>query len=112
MSAAQKLRIVFSVHSNTSRPFPIPPLSKYAWSQSFLDAAPRASGVTWRTAGGRTNRLQGVQNPPGGNFTNNFVDLPLPEVIVPGNGDVTISQVDPGAATNTPAHYYRIRLVP
>jgi hypothetical protein len=68
--------------------------------------------VTWRANGGWTNHLQAVQNPPDGNFTNAFVDLPLPDVIMPGSGDTTISQVDPGGATKFSARYYRVRLVP
>jgi hypothetical protein len=68
--------------------------------------------VTWNTAGGHTNMLQGATGGAGGSFnTNAFVDLP-PQVIVTGSGNTTTNQLDAGGATNFPARYYRVRLVP
>jgi hypothetical protein len=68
--------------------------------------------VTWNTAGGHTNMLQVGSGGAGGVFnTNTFIDLP-PEIIVTGSGDATTNQLDVGGATNTPARYYRVRLVP
>ena len=46
----------------------------------------------------------------GGSLTTNFVDLP-PQIILSGAGVVTTNRLDIGAATNTPARYYRVRLV-
>jgi hypothetical protein len=66
--------------------------------------------VTWNTAGGHTNMLQVVTGEVGGSFTNTFEDLP-PQIIVTGSGDTMTNQLDVGGATNTPARYYRVRLV-
>ena len=47
-----------------------------------------------------------------GGYTTNFSDL-SGLIIIPGSGDVTTNYVDVnGAATDTPARYYRVRLVP
>jgi hypothetical protein len=65
--------------------------------------------LTWNTAAGMTNQ---VQVTGAGSFsTNGFTDLG-PQTIVGGNGIVTTNYTDVGGATNKPARYYRIRLVP
>ena len=67
--------------------------------------------ITWATAGGRTNAVQVTAGDANGSYTTNFVDLSEP-IIIPGTGDATTNYVDIGGATNSPARYYRIRLVP
>lgn len=69
--------------------------------------------VTWAAGGGKTNMLQYVNGGPSGNYSTNFTDLP-PQVVLPGTPGTTIitNQTDIGGATNFPARYYRVRLVP
>jgi alpha-glucosidase len=66
--------------------------------------------VTWKAGGGTTNMLQFAPG-NGGGYSTNFTDLP-PQVVLPCCGDVTTNQVDSGGATNVPARFYRIKLVP
>jgi PKD repeat protein len=69
--------------------------------------------ITWAAGGGRTNAVQATSGDANGGYTNNFVDITTPpHIIIPGSGDVTTNYTDIGAATNTPARYYRIRLGP
>ncbi len=63
--------------------------------------------VTWKTAGIRTNIVQ-----VSANCTTNFVDIPGSLTIIPVVGDTTTNYVEAGGATNGPARYYRVRLVP
>jgi predicted RNase H-like HicB family nuclease len=65
--------------------------------------------ITWATTGGTTNALQATPGNPG--YNTNFVDISGPLLIL-GSGDTTTNYVDPGAATNSPAKFYRVRLVP
>ena len=67
--------------------------------------------VTWSAVGGRRYAVQAPPAPPDGSFSNNFADLGS-LITVPGSGESTANFVDRGAATNTAARYYRIRLVP
>jgi len=66
--------------------------------------------LAWNTIGGETNIVQVMT----GNFgaaSNAFTDLSPP--IVAGGGDLTnTSYLDIGGATNRPARFYRVRLVP
>jgi hypothetical protein len=62
--------------------------------------------LTWATAGGRTNAVQAASN-LSGTFSNIS-----PNIIITGSGDTTTNYLDPGAATNWPSLFYRIRLVP
>jgi hypothetical protein len=63
--------------------------------------------ITWPTVGGRTNVVQASS---GGSF-NNFTDHS--PIIVPAGGDFTTTNyLDVGAVNNSPARFYRIRLVP
>jgi hypothetical protein len=65
--------------------------------------------ITWKTAGVRTNAVQAA---PGGSYsTNSFADISGP-IIINVTGDTTTNYTDSGGATNGPARYYRIRLVP
>jgi pectin methylesterase-like acyl-CoA thioesterase/PKD repeat protein len=68
--------------------------------------------IVWKTAGVRTNAVQATAGDGNGGYvTTNFTDISGPIVIgVPG--DTTTNYTDVGGATNSPARYYRIRLVP
>jgi hypothetical protein len=65
--------------------------------------------ITWATTGGVTNAVQATLGTPG--YNTNFVDISGP-IIILGSGDTTTNYVDSGAATNSPAKFYRVRLVP
>jgi fibronectin-binding autotransporter adhesin len=67
--------------------------------------------IIWATGGGRTNAVQATAGDADGGYTTNFTDF-SGLIILPGSGDATTNYVDAGGATNTPARYYRIRLVP
>lgn len=67
--------------------------------------------VTWKAGGGTTNMLQFAPGSGGGSYSNNFSDL-LPQIVLPGSGDVTTNKVDSGGATNVPSRFYRIKLIP
>jgi hypothetical protein len=62
--------------------------------------------VTWETAGGRTDVLQAA-----GNVVGTFADISAP-LTIPGSGAVTTNFVEVGGSTNTPARFYRLRLIP
>jgi hypothetical protein len=66
--------------------------------------------ITWKTAGGRTNRVQAAPGDPGYD-TNNFADISGP-IIITGGDDVTTNYTDAGGATNVPSRFYRVRLAP
>ena len=70
--------------------------------------------VTWTTAGGHTNIVQVTSGAADGSYgTNNFADIPGSLTILPGSGgDTSTNYTDVGGATNSPARYYRVRLVP
>lgn len=67
--------------------------------------------VAWQTVGGRTNILQFTLGSGGGNFSNNFLDLP-PALIITGSGETITNRLIIGGATNDPAAYIRVRVVP
>jgi PKD repeat protein len=67
--------------------------------------------VTWATAGGETDVVQATAGLPDGSYSTNFLDL-SPVIIIPGSGDATTNYLDSGGATNIPARFYRVRLVP
>ena len=65
--------------------------------------------VSWMTGIGKTNALQVTAGPPGGGYTtNDFTDI----FIVTNTVGSTTNYLDTGGATNAPARYYRVRLVP
>jgi hypothetical protein len=69
--------------------------------------------VTWTAAGGHTNEVQVTSGDVSGGYTtNSFADITGSRTLLPGNGDVSTNYVDSVGATNVPARYYRIRLVP
>ncbi|MGD0651796.1 MAG: endonuclease/exonuclease/phosphatase family protein [Verrucomicrobiia bacterium] len=67
--------------------------------------------IAWQTAGGRTNALQASDGAPDLSYSTNFTDI-SPSIVIPGSGDATTNFLEVGAATNAPARYYRVRLVP
>jgi len=68
--------------------------------------------LTWNTAGGLTNQVQVTGGGSGGGYaTNGFTNLG-PQMPIGGSGIVTTNYTDVGGATNKPARYYRVRLVP
>jgi hypothetical protein len=65
--------------------------------------------ITWRTSAGKTNELQATAGGAGGNYsTNNFAAI----FSVTNTVGTTTNYLDIGGATNVPAFYYRVRLVP
>jgi glucosylceramidase len=65
--------------------------------------------ITWKTAGVRTNV---VQARAGGSYsTNGFADVSGP-IVINVSGDTVMNYTDIGGATNFPAQYYRVRLMP
>jgi len=64
--------------------------------------------VTWTTGNGRTNALQATAGDAGGYNADGFVDI---FTVTNAIGTAT-NFLDVGAATNSPARYYRVRLVP
>ena len=62
--------------------------------------------VIWLTAGGKTNVVQAAAQLDG-DFTNVSSQL-----LIMGSGDTTTNYLELGAATNSPARFYRIRLAP
>ena len=67
--------------------------------------------VTWTTVGGTTNVVQVSPGAAGGNYTNNFSDLSA-QLSILGSTVTSTNYLDPNGATNVPARYYRVRLVP
>lgn len=62
--------------------------------------------VTWQAGGGRTNVLQAASN-VAGIYSNVSAGI-----ILPGSGDTTTNYLDSGGATNVPAWFYRVQVVP
>ena len=67
--------------------------------------------VSWPSIGGRSYVVQVTAGDSGGGYTNNFTDL-SPTIVIPGANLLTTNYLDVGATINTPARYYRVRLVP
>src|SRR5262249_3845536 len=65
--------------------------------------------VTWMMGPGKTNALQAIAGAADGSYrTNAFADL----FIVTNTVGTMTNYLDVGGATNKPARYYRVRLVP
>ena len=62
--------------------------------------------VTWLTVGGMTSAVEAAPA-PGGSYSNISGNI-----IITGSGLTVTNYLDAGAATNTPANFYHIRLVP
>jgi PKD repeat protein/endonuclease/exonuclease/phosphatase family metal-dependent hydrolase len=74
--------------------------------------------ITWATAGGKTNVVQGGVGDLDNNnpaYSNLFFDMSTP-IVISGSGDVVTNFFDDGSFwdsySNWPTHYYRIRLAP
>jgi hypothetical protein len=63
--------------------------------------------LTWTTMGGKKYAVQTAV----GGYTNSFIEL-APVFIAPGSGASELSVIHLGGATNGPARYYRVHLVP
>ncbi len=60
----------------------------------------------------RTNVLEYTTGTATGGYTNNFISTGQTNVLSGGNGSgVVTNMVDPGGATNSPARYYRVRVL-
>jgi len=68
--------------------------------------------LTWNTAGGLTNQVQVTSGGTGGSYAANAFTNLGPQLLIGGSGITTTNYVDVGGATNGPARYYRVRLVP
>jgi hypothetical protein len=66
--------------------------------------------ITWATIGGTTNIVQATPGDPG--FNTDFSDILDSQTIVGGSGNTSANYTDSGAVTNSPAKFYRVRLVP
>lgn len=64
--------------------------------------------ITWRTVGGKTNALQAASGSGDGSLSSNFADIFTTTNLV----STVTNYLDVGAATNYPARYYRLRLLP
>jgi hypothetical protein len=64
--------------------------------------------LTWQTIGGTTNI---VQMATAGPSVASFADVSAP-LVIPGAGDVMFTWTQGGGATNAPAVFYRVKLVP
>jgi hypothetical protein len=62
--------------------------------------------VSWTTVGGKGYTVQ-TSSVPGTGFSD-----AIPPILIPGTGESTTNFVDPGAATNWPMRFYRVRLAP
>ena len=66
--------------------------------------------VTWEAVGGKWYVVQTATNLTG-SLSDDFYDLDW-EIQAPGVGEYPLSVIYPGAATNAPVRFYRVRLVP
>lgn len=66
--------------------------------------------ITWTAVGGKRYVLQTTAG-SSGSYSNNFIDL-NPAIVAPGAGETAVTVIHLGGATNFPARYYRVRLVP
>ncbi len=62
--------------------------------------------LSWTTAGGRTNVIEAAAD-----ASSTYSNI-SPNIIIPGSGDMITNYLHSGGATNVPARFYRIRLVP
>ncbi len=70
--------------------------------------------ITWLTTGGTSNAVQVTSGAANGSFNSGgFTDIVGSLTILPGSGgDTSTNYTEVGGATNLPARYYRVRLVP
>jgi alpha-amylase len=79
-----------------------------ASSLRILSVVPEANDlrITWLTAGGKTNVVQAAPD-----LLDGYFDVSS-NLIINGTGDTVTNFLDVGAATNVPARFYRVWLVP
>ncbi len=65
--------------------------------------------INWQSAIGKTNAVQASAGDGSGNYTNTYTDISGNVII---SGSTATNYTDVGGGTNSPSHYYRIRLVP
>ena len=81
-----------------------PPWEKYITTREGNNVR-----ITWTMGAGKTNALQRTAGGVRGSYnTNNFTSI----FTATNTVGTTTNYLDVGAATNTPARYYRVRLVP
>ena len=66
--------------------------------------------LTWKAVGGKWYVVQTATNITG-SLSDDFYDFDW-EIQAPGAGEYPLSVIYPGAATNAPVRFYRVRLVP
>ena len=60
----------------------------------------------------RTNILEFTAGSPSGDYTTNFTNANVTNILSGGTGTgIVTNMVDPGGATNTPSRYYRVRVL-
>ena len=67
--------------------------------------------LKWIMPLGFTGIVQATAGDGSGGYSNSFGDVSAP-IYVPGSGPLTTNYLDAGVATNFPARYYRVRLLP
>ena len=67
--------------------------------------------IAWETVGGLTNAVQAASGNGNNGYATNYIDIGGP-LVISGSGEVSTNYTDVGGATNRPARFYRIRLVP
>ncbi len=91
------------LQTNAENVYPPPPPGVF----SLTNLAMQGTNILlrWNTIGGQTNFVQASAS-----LSGNFTDIST--AIIKGGGDLTnASYLDVGGATNSPARFYRIRLV-
>jgi subtilase family serine protease len=68
--------------------------------------------ITWATGGVRTNAVEVTPGDVNAGYNTNSFQKISGSIIINITGDTTTNYTDAGGATNTPARYYRVRLVP
>ena len=83
----------------------IPALSSVTTQPRILSLTPTNGGmlIQWSTIGGSTDVVQASEN-----FANGYTNL-SPALIIDGAGVATMNYFDPGASTNSPTRFYRIK---
>jgi len=66
--------------------------------------------ISWAAVGAKRYAVQTTIG-DGGSYSNDFVDL-NPAIVAPGTGETVVTVLHLNGATNAPARFYRIRLVP
>jgi len=72
-----------------------------------LVSSPTNVTVAWKTAGVRTNVVQGATGTVNGGYSNNFTDI-SGGIVLTVAGDTSTNYVDQGGTNK----FYRIRLAP